>query len=223
MKNCGFILEFFKNTCNVLIKKGIILLRAKKAGKRVRKLMDDKKIIGLLFSRSETAINELETKFGSAIKRLCFNILGNREDAEECANDTYFAVWKAIPPAEPSNLLPFVLKIARNLALKRVARNTAMKRDSRYDVCLSEIEACLPSKDSIESEFDKNELTKMLEAFALSLDTVDRALFLRRYWYFESAKDSASALSMTENNVNVRLARIRKKLKNYLAERGVEV
>lgn len=189
----------------------------------MRRLMDDKKIIGLLFARSETAVSELETKFGSAIKRLCFNILGSREDAEECANDTYLAVWKAVPPAEPSNLKPFVLKIARNLALKRVARNTAAKRDSRYDVCLSELEACLPSKDTVESEFDKNELTKMLEAFALSLDSTDRALFLRRYWYFESARDTAKALSMSENNVNVRLTRIRKKLKKYLAERGVNV
>lgn len=185
--------------------------------------MDDKKIIGLLFSRSETAVTELETKFGSAIKRLCFNILGNREDAEECANDTYLAVWKAIPPAEPSNLTPFVLKIARNLALKRVARNTAMKRDSRYDVCLSELESCLPSKETTESEFDKKELTRMLEAFALSLDSTDLALFLRRYWYFESASDTAKSLGITENNVNVRLTRIRKRLKKYLAERGVEV
>ena len=185
--------------------------------------MDDKKIIGLLFSRSETAVTELEAKFGSAVKRLCFNILGNREDAEECANDTYLAVWNAIPPAQPSNLLPYVLKIARNISLKRVARNTAMKRDGRYDVCLSELEACLPSKDTVEGEFDRNELVKMIESFALSLDSVDRALFLRRYWYFESAKDMSEALSMTENNINVRLVRIRKKLKKYLAERGVEV
>lgn len=185
--------------------------------------MDDKKLIALLFARSETAVSELETKFGSAIKRLCLNILGNHEDAEECANDTYLAVWNAIPPAEPSNLKPYILKIARNLALKRVSHKTASKRDNRYDVCFSELEACLPSNETVESEFARSELTKMLESFILSLNAADRALFLRRYWYFESARDTAEALGLTENNVNVRLARIRKKLKKYLTERGVEL
>ncbi len=192
----------------------------RKVGARI---MDDKKIIDLLFARSETAIIELELRFGKSVKNICYNILGNTEDAEECANDTYLAVWNAIPPNKPSNLLPYVLKIARNLALKRVAHNTAAKRDSRYDVCLSELEACLPSNETVESEFARKELLKTLESFILSLDSYDRTLFLRRYWYFDNAKDIASYMNLTENNVNVRLARIRKKLKKYLTERGVEI
>ena len=192
----------------------------RKAGARI---MDDKKIIDLLFARSETAITELELKYGKAVKRICMNVLGNSEDTEECANDTYLAVWNAIPPNKPDNLLPYVLKIARNLALKRVAFNTAAKRDNRYDICLSELEACLPSSETVESEFSKNELLKALEAFIKTLDSDDRILFIRRYWYFESAKDSASFMHISENNVNVRLARIRKKLKNFLLERGVEI
>lgn len=192
----------------------------RKAGARI---MDDKKIIDLLFARSETAITELELKFGKSVKHICMNVLGNAEDAEECANDTYLAVWNAIPPIKPDNLLPYVLKIARNLALKRVSFNTAAKRDNRYDICLSELEACLPSSETVESEFSKNELLKALEAFIKTLDSDDRILFIRRYWYFESAKDSASFMHISENNVNVRLVRIRKKLKKFLSERGVEI
>ena len=198
-------------------------MRADLIGKAGARIMDDKKIIDLLFARSETAVTELELKYGKAVKRICMNVLGNSEDTEECANDTYLAVWNAIPPNKPDNLLPYVLKIARNLALKRVAFKTAEKRDNRYDVCLSELEACLPSNETVESEFSRNELLKTLESFILSLDSYDRALFLRRYWYFDNAKDIASYMNLNENNVNVRLARIRKKLKKYLAERGVEI
>ena len=63
--------------------------------------MEDKKIIKLLFARAENAISELSTRFGSQLHRIAYNILGNRLDAEECTNDTYLALWNAIPPVSP--------------------------------------------------------------------------------------------------------------------------
>ena len=60
--------------------------------------MEDKKIVQLLFARAENAISELGTRFGKQLYRIAYNILGNKMDAEECTNDTYLALWNAIPP-----------------------------------------------------------------------------------------------------------------------------
>jgi RNA polymerase sigma-70 factor (ECF subfamily) len=46
---------------------------------------------------------------------------------------------------------------------------------------------------------------------------------VRRYWYADSVKDIAKAMSLTENNVSVTLNRLRSRLRDYLEERGVEL
>lgn len=96
--------------------------------------MDDKPIIRLLFDRSEQALAHLARKFGPRLFLTARNILGDDQDAEECVNDTYLALWNAIPPAEPDPLAGFVFKTGRNLALKRLRHNTASKRKDRKSV-----------------------------------------------------------------------------------------
>ena len=51
--------------------------------------LDDKKIIEMLFSRDESAIEEVREKYSSLCRDVSMRILGNREDAKECENDTY--------------------------------------------------------------------------------------------------------------------------------------
>lgn len=49
--------------------------------------MDDSKIIDLFFERSENAIVQLSSKYGSVFMKEAMNLLNNRADAEECVND----------------------------------------------------------------------------------------------------------------------------------------
>ena len=58
--------------------------------------MEDREIIRLFLLRSENAISELSQKYGGLCMKLAFNILGDREDAEECVNDAYLAIWDTI-------------------------------------------------------------------------------------------------------------------------------
>ena len=46
-------------------------------------MADDEKIIELFFARSEQAIKELDNKYGKICRSLSYNIVGNRQDAEE--------------------------------------------------------------------------------------------------------------------------------------------
>lgn len=54
-------------------------------------MIDDEKIIDLFFERSEQGIRELDNKYGAVCHNLSYNIVNNRQDAEECVNDAYIA------------------------------------------------------------------------------------------------------------------------------------
>lgn len=80
--------------------------------------MEDEKIIRLFYERSEQAISKINAKYGKICQRVLYNILNNRQDAEECVNDAYLGAWNAIPPANPTPLLTYICKIVRNISLK---------------------------------------------------------------------------------------------------------
>jgi len=181
--------------------------------------MEDKKIIQLLFARAENAISELAARFGRQLHRIAYNILENPLDAEECTNDTYLALWNAIPPVSPDPLAPYVYRTGRNTALKRLHRDTAKKRDSRYDVSLEELNGCLPGED-MEQTMDARELGRTIDRFLDTTSKENRYIFLRRYWFGDSVTEIAKELHMQENTVYVRLNRIRNSLKDYLKKEG---
>lgn len=181
--------------------------------------MEDRQIVQLLFARAENAISELSTRFGKQLYRIAYNILGNPSDAEECTNDTYFALWNAIPPVSPNPLAPYVYRTGRNTALKRLHRDTAQKRNSRYDVSLEELNGCLPG-ETMEQMIDARELGRTIDRFLERQSKISRYIFVRRYWYGDSVGVIANELDMKENAVSVRLNRMRTSLKIYLKKEG---
>lgn len=183
--------------------------------------MQDEKIIDLFFARSERAIHELDSKYGRLCHKLSYNILNNRQDAEECVNDAYLGMWNTIPPAKPNPLLTYLCKIVRNLSLKLYYKNTAAKRNSAYEIAMQELEPCLSSPDTVETEIENQELARLIEGFLDMLTKENRVIFMRRYWFCDTYAQIAEQVGLSEKNVSVRLTRIRRQLKNYLNETGV--
>lgn len=183
--------------------------------------MEDEEIIDLFYRRSEQAIQELDHKYGNVCKRFSYNIVNNTEDAEECINDAYFGAWNAIPPANPSPLLSYLLKIVRNISLHCYWKKTADKRNSTYTVAMTEIESCIADKNTVEDEIEVRELARLIEQFLDTLTTENRVIFMRRYWFADRYTDIAQRVGLSEKNVSVRLTRIREKMKKHLTERGI--
>lgn len=181
--------------------------------------MEDREIIRLFLARDEGGIRALAQKFGRRLLATARNILGSAQDAEESVNDTYLALWEAIPPREPDPLAGFVYKTGRNQALKLLRHRTADKRDSRYDLSLEELAGCIPTR-CLEEDFEAKLLGQAIDTFLDTVPKDSRILFLRRYWFGDSMKDLARHFSMTENAVSVRLSRTRNQLKAYLLKEG---
>ena len=182
--------------------------------------MEDKQIVSMLLARAEGAIEALGKRFGQQLLQIAKNILENLHDAQECVNDTYLALWNAIPPAEPDPLAPYVYRTGRNIALNRLSKETAQKR-SRYGLSLEELNQCLPG-DDLEKALDARALGREIDRFLASQTEQNQYIFLRRYWYGDTVAEIAKALNLKENAVSVRLLRLREKLKAHLVKEGYD-
>lgn len=188
-----------------------------------RHKMEDSTIIRLYFERSEAAITETDSKYGSFCRYIAFNILGTKEDAEECVNDTYLAAWNNIPPYVPNSLRTFLGRITRNMSVSRRRASRAKKRSSGADLLFDELDECIPSGDTVQRAADTAELTAIIERWLDSLSSSDRALFVRRYWFCETVNTIAEACSRTPNNTAQKLSRLRKSLRARLEKEGVSI
>ncbi len=184
--------------------------------------MEDSRIIELLFERSQQGLRELSIKYEKLIFRIAMNVVNNNEDASECANDTYLGIWNAIPPQRPNPLISFICRIARNVSLKKYRSNTAKKRKSTFDISMEELENCI-STSSVEEVWSAKQLGIAIDTFLDTIDKENRIIFLRRYWFCDSIKDISALLGISENNVSVKLSRIRTQLKSYLVQEGFEL
>ena len=165
----------------------------------------------------------LETSKYSVCHNLSYNIVNNRQDAEECVNDAYLGAWNAIPPVRPNPLLSYIVKIVRNISLKIYWRKEAAKRSGHYTIALEEIEGYIADQKTVEDEIEARELARIIGEFLDTLTLETRVIFMRRYWFSDSYKDIAEFMGLSEKNISVRLTRIREKMKQYLIEREVFV
>ena len=177
--------------------------------------MDDRAILQLFYRRDEAAVSAVREKYGAYCRAVALGITGDERDAEECAADTYLAVWNSVPPIRPEHLKAYTLAIARNLSLDRYQGMRARKRNSSYDLALSELEDCLASEGDAETELEARELARAVNRFLAGLSKEDRQLFVCRYYLAQPVKDIAVKLNVRSNRVSLRLFRLREKLKKY--------
>ena len=67
------------------------------------------------------------------------------------------------------------------------------------------------------------ELMEAVNTFLAQLPEEKRKMFVLRYWYTEKVSTIAGRLGISENTCSAQLGRIRKKLKQYLADGGFSV
>lgn len=181
--------------------------------------MTDEEIIALLEKRDNKGLSELSKKFTGLIMKITRGILSSQTDAEECTNDTLFAVWNAIPPDNPNNLAAYICKIARRKTLNRLRYNTAPMRNSDL---LTELDECLPSNArSVEEAAELSELTKALNGWLDTLSERNKRLFMERYFNAQTIDKAAKSCSMSLTAATTALSRMRASLKTYLYERSL--
>ena len=185
--------------------------------------MEDSEIVSLYWARSEDALRETERKYGDFCLALAMNILSLREDAEECVNDTWRRAWDSMPEERPARLRPWLGKVVRNLSIDRYRRDRAKKRHVDMELLLSELEDCVPARETVEETVEAAELGQIISRWLETLREEDRALFVRRYWNGEALKALAEACGIPAPKLAQKMYRLRQGLQAALEREGVSL
>ena len=167
--------------------------------------MRDTEILDLYWAREERAISETQLSYGSYCYSIAWHILYDREDSDECVNDTWLRAWNAIPPRRPN----------------RFEKHTMKRGKGEMMLALDELAECVPDLRSTEEEVEAAELERMLNDFLHTLPERECNVFLRRYWYVEEYGEIARRYGMKLNTVKTSLFRTRAKLREYLEREGI--
>jgi len=183
--------------------------------------MDDERIVELYWNRSEHAISETAVKYGSYLNSISYNILVNREDAQECVNDTYHDAWNCMPPHRPSILSTLLGKITRRISIDRWRKCQASKRGGgEITLVLAELEDCIAGTSDVEREYERQDLINLINRFLSLLPTTERSVFMCRYWYMDTIPSIATQFGFSQGKVTSMLHRTRGKLRMQLVKEG---
>ena len=186
--------------------------------------MDDNQIIALFFARDEGAVEAAQRQYGAYCAAIAQNILGDRESAEECVNDTWLKCWQSIPPQHPRSLKSFAGRIVRNLALTALRSESAQKRGGgQAQLALDELSEVVSGGETPEGALDRAAFRAALDGFLAALPPRDRNLFLRRYWYLDGVEALAKRFSMSRTQVTTTLYRLRGRLRAHLEQEGFDL
>ena len=183
--------------------------------------MFDCEIVALFWQRDERAITETDRKYGAMCRSIALNLLGVREDAEECVNDTYMEAWNSMPEQRPERLQAWLGRVVRNLSISRWRREHRQKRYAGMDLLLSELDDCVPARNDTARTAELNELSEIVDGWLRELSTEERTLFLRRYWNGEPLALLAKERGVSPGAMAQRMHRLRLRLKAKLELEGI--
>lgn len=186
--------------------------------------MDDNRIVELYWERNEAAIRETDARYGRYLWTIAYHVLADREDSDECVNDSYYKAWNVIPPQRPVSLSPFLGRIVRHLAVDRYRRRTAQKRTpSEYTLSLDELAECVSGGEEPHESAELRLLAQAVGAYLRQLSCETRNAFLWRYYFADSVKEIAVRLDSSESRVKSMLHRTRVGLRTHLEKEGVSL
>ena len=167
-------------------------------------------LINDLLDRAEGSLERLKLHYGPLIRYVINPILHDERDREEVFSDILIRVWDRVDQYDPNSgsWTNWLSAIARNAAIDRVRRNPPVS---------SELTETIPAPNSNpEQELLRKERQRELYAALNSLDTSDKALFYRKYYYRQSSVQIAAECGTTQRAIEGRLYRIKRKLRKQL-------
>ena len=153
------------------------------------------------------AFTGLVEAYQRPVYNLCYRMLGNAEDAEDAAQETFLRAYKSMRRYDNSR--PFstwLLSIAAHYCIDQLRRRR-FQVVSVEDLPVPDIPDPAPG---LENNLGRREEQRRVRALLETLEPVDRAAVVMYYWYDCSYDEIAGALSLTLSAVKSRLHRARR-------------
>ena len=86
---------------------------------------------------------------------------------------------------------------------------------------LDELAECVPDQQNVERAIELTELTDAVNRFLAGLPTIERDVFVCRYWFVVSLREIGEKFEFSESKTKSMLFRTRKKLLAYLEKESL--
>jgi RNA polymerase sigma-70 factor (ECF subfamily) len=160
-------------------------------------------------------ISKLVTKLYKPALNLSYQILLNKEDSEDCVQDSFYRLWKSKNQFQAnSSLKTYFLKIVINVSYSIIEKRQNISLEDLDDVDFENGLATLYEPFDFEKKYVSDEIEKSLYFLTPRQRT---SIFLWAY-HDLTAVEIADVLGMNKNAVDQLLLRAKSKLKFKLKE-----
>ena len=176
--------------------------------------MDESTLVRHAANGDTAAWEPLVLAHQEAVFRLSYLLLGDPDDAEDVAQETFLRAWNHLKRFDTTRpLRPWLLSIASNLASNR--RRSA----GRYLAALTrafrdEPTSSASTEDKSAREMEARDLWKAVQTLGLA----DQQIVYLRYFLELSVVETAQALNIPEGTVKSRLSRALERLRGIIQQ-----
>ena len=160
---------------------------------------------------NDEAFSQLVETFQTPVYNLCYRMLGEAESAEDASQETFFKAYRNLSRYDQTrSFATWLLSIAAHhcIDLLRRRRYISISMDDEENHSeLPDLRAPDP-----ENETSRREQQDQVQNMLKTLDAIDRAAVVMRYWNDCSEVEIAQSLSLTVPAVKSRLHRARRAL-----------
>ena len=153
------------------------------------------------------AFTHLVEAYQRPVYNLCYRMLGNAEDAEDAAQETFLRAYKSLRRFDQSRpFATWLLSIAAHYCIDQMRRKD-LAVTSIDDMLVPEVPDPTPDMDT---RLGRKQEQQRVRAVLEALEPVDRAAVVMYYWYDYSYDEICRELGLSMSAVKSRLHRARK-------------
>ena len=187
----------------------------------------ERRLVRRLKERDERAFSELIESNGDRVFNLCFRMLGNREEAEDLAQEVFITVFKSIDSFRgDSKLSTWIYRVASNLSKNRIKylarRHDRSKDEFDEGIDRNAAAAALTSPNQAKSpdlHVEDQQLEGIMQAAIAELEEDHRILIVLRDIEELSYEEICEITELAEGTVKSRLHRARLALRKKMMTR----
>ncbi|MEC3966036.1 RNA polymerase sigma factor [Flagellimonas halotolerans] len=170
----------------------------------------EKELISEIRKGNTRAFSDFVDSYKDLVFTLSVRMLGNREEAEEVAQDVFINVYKSLPSFKgDSKVSTWVYRIAYNSCLDRLKK---IKR-KRVHTDLDHIEQVAHSEmDTALDKMVRQERSEIIGQCLSQLSAEDAGILTLFYFEEKNLQEIGQTTNLSVNTLKVRLFRARKKL-----------